>query len=372
MTALISVGVIAAIVAGVFWARAIAARGDRRSIDNYQRARGVIGAVARRSESSAPVAKPTAGEVARTHVRLEEDGEFARVERPMLRPPVPPSIVVEPREAEHAAAIPVFGDSDPSPVVRPPANFDNTRHRHHRRPTAAPQPRPASASSRPTSASSTSRQVDEDEAPHSSGPQDGDAAGVLAVDAPGEADHQLAGHLVRPHVPERSANRRAAMVGAAVIVVGAASVGAWQLTSGGNGQHAKTALAPPSAGRAKPTPTVPSTSVPSTPVPSTLQPTLVSADVVTFKAPARAYTLSFTASGTCWVGVERSVKGPYLWMTTINPSGSASFRATGAVTVRIGAPSTAHLALNGIAVALPPNRPNPYDVAFTLSGPPSH
>lgn len=342
MTGAISAGVIVAVVAGIYWARAVAARADRRSIDNYQRVRGVIGSVARRSEQTAPVAAPSQAEVARPHVRLEEDDELGRVDRPMTRPPVPPRIVLEPADIEHAAALPVFGETDlhPSPAGAPP-----TRDNRHR-----PRRRRAPSRGAPTKDSPASGEVPLDTT--------ADSEARRAPIRPAPAAAKDSDRSLRSSPERRRPSSRRPLVLVAAVVVAGAGVGAWQLSTNNPAPSRKSAAGSGVKSKVQPT-------VSTVPVLSTVEPTLVSANVVSFKAPTGPYTLSFTADNQCWLGFESSVNGPYLSMTTLGASGTTQYRANGPIVVRIGAPQYVHLALNGVAVALPSNKVTAYDAVFS-------
>ena len=52
-------------------------------------------------------------------------------------------------------------------------------------------------------------------------------------------------------------------------------------------------------------------------------------------------------------------------MSTIPAGSTATFQATGPVVVRLGAPPYVSVQLDGIAVSLPSNNVQPYDLTFT-------
>lgn len=160
---------------------------------------------------------------------------------------------------------------------------------------------------------------------------------------------------------------------AAVAVLGLALLG-WSLA----GQAAHKAVAPPPAsdvtsqhshGSQPPA----SSTTTSTTRPKTLVPTSSSSSVVAFDLASTSYVLTFADSGTagCWVGVQANAGGPWLWMTTLAPGQSATYRASGPTVVRLGAPKYVGVQVNGVPAELP-GYSLPYDLVFRAgSGPAS-
>ena len=75
---------------------------------------------------------------------------------------------------------------------------------------------------------------------------------------------------------------------------------------------------------------------------------------VTFKVPSDGYTLAFQVTGgPCWVGIEHSSAGPWLFAETLSPGQSASYKASGALMVTLGAPSHLALTVDGLTAELP-------------------
>jgi hypothetical protein len=106
-----------------------------------------------------------------------------------------------------------------------------------------------------------------------------------------------------------------------------------------------------------------STTTTTTTLPTVLKPTSVSPTEVAFTVPSASYTLTLNATtGSCWVGVEKSSAGPWLWMQTLAPGQSATYKGSGALVVAIGAPAYAGLSVNGIVAQLPSGATQPYDV----------
>lgn len=221
--------------------------------------------------------------------------------------------------------------------------------------------------------------------------------------------------------------RRAATGAAAAVAIGALGAGGWQLASDGSRHHPPAATTTSGAGRtgtstgtgptgSGPTGTGPTgtrststgtkagsptgsggtrpggTSSPtgsssSSAAPSggpaggsggagagspsgSLQPTSSSASVVDYAAPASSYTISFSVSGSspCWLGAQAQPGGPYLWMQTVPAGGTASYTASGPVVIRLGAPPSVTVTVNGRQVALPSGNVQPYDISFAPQG----
>jgi hypothetical protein len=158
--------------------------------------------------------------------------------------------------------------------------------------------------------------------------------------------------------------RRITTAGLAAVAIAAAVFAALQLAGGGKPKSAT----PPTA--THPTTTLPPTSTTSAPTtttagPRTIPPQSVSASDVSYVAPARSYTFDFSASALCWIGIEQQVGGPWLWDATLSAGQTATYTATGATVVRLGAPTTAHITVNGVVVQLPPSNTQAYDLSFT-------
>lgn len=116
-----------------------------------------------------------------------------------------------------------------------------------------------------------------------------------------------------------------------------------------------------------------SSSTTTTSLPSTLKPVSTSSTVVAFDISSKTYVLSFADSGTqgCWIGVQSSPGGPWLWMTTLGPGQTATYDASGPTVVRLGAPRYVGVKVNGIPAELP-GFALPYDLTFSAgSGPAS-
>jgi hypothetical protein len=112
------------------------------------------------------------------------------------------------------------------------------------------------------------------------------------------------------------------------------------------------------------TTTVPRTTTTTLTPSGELAPTSVSPTIVTYTLASSApYQLSFATSGVCWIGVESSSTGPYLWMKTLGAGESETYAASGPVVVRLGTPGVLAVSINGTPLELP-NQVQPYDVSF--------
>ncbi|MDA8295127.1 MAG: DUF4115 domain-containing protein [Actinomycetota bacterium] len=348
----------------VAWSRRATVRAERRSVQSYGRALGVLGDVSRRSDHHVVVPLADEEEVARPHVRANDTDQLkpaptraAEVPAPRVRlqPPVLPGV-------ERAS-----GADDPAAPVAPTGTDAPREDLTMAVPVVAPGPVPS--------------------------------GGTPVVPPPVEADRPMLfdDALEDGEVPRRSRRemrnlapgrehlaRRAATGAAAAVVAGALAVGGYELASSrspsspsqGSSSAASTSLAPRSGGSAPPHRAHPSTTTTAAPAPtrhthkSGLQPTSVSSAVVSYTVPSSSYTLTVTASaaGACWVGVQPSANASsYLWMDTLAPGATASYKATGTVAVRVGNPRVLSLRVNGQKVNLPPGRVQVYDVVLSPS-----
>lgn len=169
-------------------------------------------------------------------------------------------------------------------------------------------------------------------------------------------------------LPDHRTMRRAATGAAAAVVVGAIAVGGWQLASRSGPPSASPPTATtiaPSTGHSHGTGHTAPTTAPAA-TPTTLQPTSTSAALVTYTAPSGSYTISLTAtSGTCWLGAQQQVNTTaYLAMWTLAPGQTATYHASGAVVIKIGAPKYVTIEVNGRRVDLPPGNIQAYDIRF--------
>lgn len=407
MIAAIAAAALVVVVLIAAWSRRAASRADRRSVRTYGKVLGVLGDVSSRSETHVARPHAEADEVAPTHVHQSEEGQRPAprrrdgvpAARVRLEPPVPPGGSHEPQttvvpsveqsrgsvplseQAKLVARQRAINASAPqevaaAPVVRVP-----------RVPRVDPQEPPGRAAPATAPRASSRTVPDQDETPTDSGadePAKEPAAGApvgpdeerpILFDDEAEATTppRRPARDVRRLAPGRSETmRRAATAAAVVVVVGALAVGGYELaTSHSRGTPgatspttattapAKKASAPPAHPRASSTTTAP----------TRLEPSAQSGSLVTYKVPTSSYTLSLSAAaaGACWVGVQPAGSSKYLWMDTLAPGATTSYKATGAIVLRIGNPRVLSAAVDGVKVVLPTGRTIVYDVSFVPS-----
>ncbi len=173
--------------------------------------------------------------------------------------------------------------------------------------------------------------------------------------------------------------RKISTIAASVVAIGALAAGIDQLAAGNTGTRQNVAASHPVVTINKSTSSkknVPGSKKRTVPVGSSgdkisnsggIAPISASPSVVSYDAPKGTYTITFKASsqGQCWVGIQATPKGPYLWMSTISPGSSATYHASGTIIVRVGAPPYATVEVNGLDVSFPKSNVQPFDMVFT-------
>jgi hypothetical protein len=306
MTLLVVGVAVAAMALLVLGRQIVLGTSDRRSVERYERGLDHLGEVARRTEA-APIRPTQEPGYAPIHL-----GPLSQRAPKAPSPQVKPKAPVAPRPVTAMSTAPlVFGDSDLMATEKPTAS-----------------------SSHP---------------------------GKSATDAPRVAGPR-AGRPRRSGPPTSPSPRhRAARVVAPALLVVAGAVVIGEILTNGSAHPKSSQLATrDTTGHSKTGRSV----TPTTVAPSTYQPTNKSGSLVTYNIPPGAHTLSFSASGVCWVGIQASASGPYLWMDTIPGGSSATYAATSNVLVRIGAPTVVSLRVDGIPVAFPKGQTQPFDVAL--------
>jgi len=325
------------VLAAVVWARVSAVRSEKRSVETYERALGVLGEVSKRTESTGFRILPHE-QTGRPHVGtpVDEGGEEAPHGRTEASQP-PQGPLVSSRLPP--AGQPKLRFSVPVP---PPVEGEDARAGADGRGDAAPSSR------RPQGAGG-----DREARPPAFRRSGAAAGGNL------RGTHQ-SGAARRRQVLAR----RAATGGAAAVAVVAVVIAAISLTGGGGHRPRKsTATTEHRGGSGRTTTTSTATTLP-----STLKPTSVTATDVSFTAPSGQYTLAFTATGgACWIGIETSAgaAGPWRFAETLSAGQSATYAASGALVVRLGAPAYIGLQVNGLPAELPSGQQQAYNVDFT-------
>jgi hypothetical protein len=155
-----------------------------------------------------------------------------------------------------------------------------------------------------------------------------------------------------------------ASVGVAAVAVAAVVVVSLEL--GGGSSPSKAANGKPGSSNTTTSSSAPTTSSStSTTVPSSITPVTVNASDVSYRAPATSYSITFTVSGPCWIGVEPSPDGPWVWEGTLDAGQQKVYAASGTSIIRVGAPAYLKVAVDGISVQLPASNTQPYNITFS-------
>jgi hypothetical protein len=326
------------VVAAIIWARVSAARSENKSVETYEHALGVLGEVSKRTESRGFRILPHE-ETGRAHVGKPVDpagGEAAPAEGPRMY------------------TSPPLASRRLPPAGEPKLRFS--------RPGA-----PASSGSEDAS--------DDDEvgparvgtpvAADVRGGQAGAELGAQVGSHPHRTVYKSAADRQRQVMARRAATGVAAAAALVAVVVAAiylsSSGGGGGRTAAGGKSTSTTTTSRHSGGGGSTTTTPTSTS---TTVPTSLEPT--SSSPVTFTVPSDSYTLSFQATGgPCWVGIERTTAGPWLFAQTLVAGQSGTYKASGALLVDLGAPSHFSLSVDGLTADLPSGVTQAYSFDLT-------
>ena len=382
MIAAIAFGALGFVVVVASWSRFGSGRSQRRSVQEHQRALDVLGEVAKRRDGIAPVHAPSAQEIGRAHVHPTENAipRFRGVD-PGVGGHQPPARLVL-RSGPTPLKLPIFEDAtkraraenSPGDEVHvdtnlPPANPGNQTAEldHVVRFEAVDSVEEVAAPTVPGSS--------HDGAPPAfNGPLEELEFGDEPQETLGSHRPRLA---ARPRLPRSATGRnpfilrRVASVAAIVIVLAAVGVGSWQLASSKSGPPRAAAQPPPQSHRSHHATKVGSNSKSSSGsspslVHDEIVPTSTSPTIVTYPLSESTFTITFTASEPCWIGILPSQHGGYLWMTTLGAGTTTTYHASAPVYVRIGAPQYVILKVDGVRLALPPKMIQPYDVTFTI------
>lgn len=355
------------------WSKFAPSRAQRRSVQSHQRALDVLGEVAKRRDGAAAVHIPSPDEVARAHVQTTDGSppslhlasrEEISARRPMAR------LVL--RSGPTPLRLPIFGDASAEEVPPPTVHFDDELIN-----AAADESvviddvsiesdlrtvRPTELRPEFGAASSFVPEPEEDR------DLSLEPVETLATWENGTGGSVIGhiGHALwdrRPSLGNGQNARKVASLAAAVVALAAIGVGTWQVTSN-NSPRLPRVIRPSGDTHSKAN--TPSNSS-SHSTNHDITPVSQSGNVVTYPLTAQSFTIRFSASGECWIGVRQSVNGQYLWMTTLLAGGSATYRANGPVYVRIGAPKYAQVVIDGVQLALPP-KVQPYDITFATGG----
>ena len=312
MIALVLVGLAVVILIAVAWAVVGRGRSDRRSMQSYEHALHVLGDVSKRSDAAARIKPISRSQADHGHVRTEWGEE--------------PAAEAEPRHESASAPEPAQPEGERVKIVGVPGRFDDDSDAFER-----------------------SREQDELEmvVPF--------ATTKVAIGPPRP--------LAQQHRFPVAWGRLASVAAVLVILAGLAFAGTRLLTAP-SGRHQSTL--PPVKHHHSGGGTLPSSTTSTTPttLPDVLVPVSTSPTDVVFTAPRGTYTVGLQdAGGICWVGIQQVAGGPYVWEETLYSGQTASYNASGALVIRIGAPEYLGVKVNGMTARLP-SYVQPYDVTF--------
>jgi hypothetical protein len=354
LTALIVGCLVAVVLLLVFWLRVRAARSDRRSMETYGHALGVLGDVAKRTGPSSSVRVLPQGEPGRAHVRT---GPSDRGSSPRAASPSGPEVsrsrlpeVERPRSGGAGASAPARAYRWPSvsmPVPQHEQSDQDMRTRDGRDRLRSD----SVGAVRPKGARPRAVQADQDAPPlhMAASPATGSSTAEPEIVVGRTTSERASPAELRRQVTVR----RLATGACAAVAVGAIALASVLLS--GNG--APTAKAPPKSRHPSSNTTVTSTTAvpPTTARPAVIEPISSSGSQVSFQAPAGPYVVSFTTSGgPCWLGVETGVgTGDFIWEDTVQPGTAATYRSSGSLVLDVGAAEYLSLSVNGIPARIP-------------------
>ena len=323
------IAIAAFVLVGSFavWSRLASHRAERRSVTTHQHALDVLGTASRRWEGVAPVHFPKADEVARAHVQ-PMGAPSARRGNDTPVPTHRPAVRLVPPSGSTPLKLPIFGDES----VAGRRALDGLASGESGVDFAGRAP---------------------DEMPGRKGATLFDNE---ATEPAGAAARTSSRRRHRYRGGQRA--RRAASTAAAAVAIAAIGVASWQLASGGT---------PGRQGKATTSRTKGKTHTAAGGHSQRLVPTSVSSSVVAYLITSRTYTIDFSASGPCWLGVQQGVNGRYLWMTTMAAGEKTSYKASGPIAVRLGAPAYIKVQVDSVSVELPATNVQPYDITFSPS-----
>jgi hypothetical protein len=316
------IGVLAVLViAAIIWARVSASRSENKSVETYEHALGVLGEVSKRTESTGFRILPHE-ETGRPHVAKRTDSAGRETGE-------------KSQDAKLRAQAPLASRR------LPPAGEPKLRFSGPGRPLSEPD------------ADGSGDEVVETGVPVA-------GAGSYLGSARAPVPDSARGHsrVLYDSAADRRRQvltRRIATASAATVAVAAVVIASIYLSSGGGGRGAlspTTTTTHRSGGGVTTTSTNPNQSTTTTTLPTSLKPT--STSPVTFAVPARSYTLAFQATGgPCWVGIEASTAGPWLFSETLAAGQAATYKGSGTLIVRLGAPVHFYLTVDGLKALLP-------------------
>jgi hypothetical protein len=331
------------VITAVVWARVSAARSEHKSVETYEHALGVLGEVSKRTESTGFRILPH-----------EETG------RPHVGRPIDPAggeAAEGRKEGSSGGQGPLVSKRLP-PAGQPKLRFSGPTRPADRSPAASEE---AGEDTDLEAGALAARTTTAGARPHLPSPH-GQASGTAEARARSAA-YRSTFERRRQVMARRAATGVAAAAAVAAVVVAGLYLSGSGGTPSSRGGHGAASVTGTTAhhsggGRTK------TTSTTTTKLPTSLQPTSVSP--VTFTVPSREYKLAFQATGgRCWVGIEHTTAGPWLFAQTLAAGQSVTFKGSGTLIVRFGAPPYIALRVNGLVAALPSGVTAAYSVDLT-------
>jgi len=156
-------------------------------------------------------------------------------------------------------------------------------------------------------------------------------------------------------MPGAHARRRALAAAGLVVVVGAVAAA----LSGGSVPRPRTA----SAGGQRPAP-VPAGRTTTSASTGPVTPVAATASTATYVASGARFTVVLRAAGPCWVMASDTVTGAVVWTGTVPAGGTQALLASDPLAVRLGAPESVTVLMDGLPVRFPPTISAPFTMTF--------
>lgn len=354
MTVLVIVGLVVVVALAVVWSRFNLGRSESRSMQSHEHSLQVLGDLTKRSDAAARINPLPLERTYQGHIRKE---------------PNEPTVPLESRapratERTQAGGGGRSGRRPSAPSRRPGSSRGRAQPKTRIEEVTEPV--------RFEDDSDAFERIREEEAAETVMPYAGARESEAAP--PSTRSPETPVHQSRPRAARRHlAFGRVSSVAALVLIVAALVLAGLRLTSNGTTPHQggaagstthKATSSSHRSGHKKHKTTTTTT-------PSTLVPVSTSSTDVAFVAPTGKYTVALIdTGGVCWVGIQQTSGGPYIWQETLDAGQDASYTASGPLVVRIGAPRYLEVKVNGVPARLP-GFVQPYDLTFNPSSPPS-
>ena len=375
MIAAASFSALGLVIIVAVWSKFAPSSAQRRSVKSHQHALDVLGEVAKRRDGQAAVHVPSPEEVGGAHVHTTDGSpptfHLASREEIGARKPISPLVL---RSGPTPLKLPIFGELS-SDAEQRAIQFKDKLNEQATQGRVVFDDATIGADTSPSQLSDFRAEFVARSEEH----VDSLAPLEIVAAEPRESaesaeDFNVGSSVVtdlRRAVTDRRLSlgdgrgaRRAASVAAAIVALAAIGVGTWQVASN-KSPNSPHVLRPPASTHAR---TSPSHNSGSHSTIHEITPVSQLGNVYTYPLTTASFTIKFSASAACWIGVRSSLNGQYLWMTTLGSGGSVTYRANGPVYVRIGAPQYLHVQVDGVQLTLPPRVVRPYDITFATGG----